>query len=237
VNPSRISTPVEKEIDRWDFKFHSKLAQFRVLILRNRDPQKTERNEDPWIKFRAELSTTDVNKQKLENFAPCRIEGSDIVKVREACQKHVENMLKLEWEKIIVIGFAQDHTPLADPGDSDHRRDPMVTLQFDFAIGYRSGAYFRREDYDPAGHYFKSRPSELLAGFSWDSATNVHVFPYDEELIGALQMLRARYTALNTEVEKLIKPDKLKDLFINLRNLLPPPPPAKEQKQIRSGKA
>lgn len=222
MNPSRISTPVQKEIDQWHFRFNQKIVIFHVSIHRCRDAQKSENNPEPWIKFIATIDTDELEKAKIKakEFAAVRIEEPDIQKLRERCQAHVQEMLKLNWQRVIIVGFQPEHEK--EIFMERQRREPAVQLQFDYAVGERAGEFFRRDDADESGYFLREAP-QLLSGYSWEKKF-VHVFPYDEKLLATLALLKSRYEELNNRVAELVKPGKLEQLTAALNRMLPAPP-------------
>jgi hypothetical protein len=223
VNPSRISTPVKKEIDEWHFRFNQRIVKFHVLIERCRDAQKSEDNPKPWIKFTETIDTLELDRAgiKKDEFAPVTFSDEDIHKLRERCQAHVQAMLKLDWKRVIVVGFKPEAEK--DILMERERRDPAIQLQFDYAVGERAGEFFRREDDDDSSYFLKEAPN-LLNGYSWDKETDVHVFDYDEQLLATLKLLKDRYAELNRRVADLVKPGKLEQLTAALNRMLPAPP-------------
>lgn len=221
MNPSRISTPVKKEIDEWHFRFNQRIVKFHVLIQRNRDAQKSEDNPKPWIKFIATIDTLELDRAGIKKgeFAPVTFDDEDIHKLRERCQAHVQAMLKLNWQRVIVVGFKPEVE--RDILMERERRDPAIQLQFDYAVGEQAGEFFRREDDDDSSYFLKAAPN-LLNGYSWEKE-NVHVFPYDEQLLATLRLLKDRYAELNRRVADLVKPGKLEQLAAALNRMLPAP--------------
>jgi hypothetical protein len=224
MNPSRIGTPVQKEIDEWHFRFNHKIIVFKVFIHRARDPQRSEDHPDPWIKFSAEVDSRSMEKAKIDpkEFALVTIKEDTIQKLRDRCQAHVEAMLRLNWKKVIIVGFQPEHEKELFMGRE--RRDPAVQLQFDYATGEQAGEFFRREDEDESKCYFLKEAANLLNGYSWEKKF-VHVFDYDESLMATLALLKTKYEELNNRVAELVKPGKLELLGAALNRMLPPPPP------------
>lgn len=222
MNPSRISTPVRKEIDEWHFRFNQRIVKFHISIQRNRDPQKTEDNPKPWMKFTATIDTQELDRAGIKKgeFAPVNFDDEDIHKLRDRCQAHVQAMLRLEWKRVIVVGFKPEVEK--DILMDRERRDPAIQLQFDYAVGERAGEFFRREDDDDSS-YFLKEAQNLLNGYSWDKESDVHVFDYDEQLLATLKLLKDRYAELNKRVAELVKPGKLEQLTAALNRMLPAP--------------
>jgi hypothetical protein len=219
MNPSRIHTPVSKEIDQWHFRFNQKTICVRVYLFRPRDAQCD--GVRPIINFHAKFDSLDLAKAGIEptEFAPASLQSQDINQLRALCEAHVQQMTKVEWEKVIVVGFANE-TEAEDKMD-EQRREAAIELKFDYAVGYRFNEYFRHEDYDETSVYFMRDAKDVLGGYGWDSEKDIRVFDYNDELLAALRVLKSRYAELNQRVAKLLAPKNVHLLVANLKTLIP----------------
>lgn len=232
MNPSRISTPVDKKIDEWHFKFMMKTVMFTVFIRRNRDAQSGEEDTLPKIKFEAKVDLKAIEAAKVDpkKFAPVSLMDEDINRLRTRCEEHCRKMLSVNWEKVIVVALhtnekAGEETWTHGTRCGD-RMNPYVNVQFDFEVAWRSGEYFRREEQEDAAHYWGETAERILHGVSFyqDKPEDyIHVYPYDEKLLATLVVLKDRYIELNRQLRELIKPKNMPKLMTSLQNLLPAP--------------
>ena len=212
MNPSRISTMVSKIIDTWHFKFNDKVIEVDVSMQRPRDAQTNPDREPPKVSFVAQTSCKGFDKQKISTseFAHIRFEDADINKLRVRCEKHIQSVLKLEWRKVLVVGFqpvvGNEGGRTEEEKKNYVQRNPAIELKYDFAVGMESvpPMYYRTEgDSNDAG-YLNRDATRLLASF-FDN-TSVRVFEYSAALHNTLCRVKERYGELNARVNSLIAP-------------------------------
>ena len=144
MNPSRISTMVSKIIDTWHFKFNDKVIEVDVSMQRPRDAQTNPDREPPKVSFVAQTSCKGFDKQKISTseFAHIRFEDADINKLRVRCEKHIQSVLKLEWRKVLVVGFqpvvGNEGGRTEEEKKNYVQRNPAIELKYDFAVGMES---------------------------------------------------------------------------------------------------
>ncbi len=231
MNPSRISTPVDKKIDEWHFKFMMKTVMFTVYIKRNRDAQSGE-DRTPKIKFEAKVDRKAIEEAKIDikTFAPVSLVDEDINRLRTRCEEHCRKMLSVNWEKVIIVALnihREDSKETWTHGTRyGDRMNAYVDVQFDFEVAWRSGDYFRREDQEDDAQYWGEKPEHILHGISFyhdQPKDHVHIYPYDEQLLAALNVVKDRYIELNRQLSELLKPKNMPKLMTSLQNLLPAP--------------
>lgn len=226
MNPSRISTPVDKKIDEWYFRFMGKDIKFNVYIHRERDPQANE-NRVPKIDFEAKVTEREIEDAKVDEkkFAPASFRDVDINKVRAMCETHCQKMLALKWTKCIVIGFDQGEKRRNDffsHGKLEGKRmNPFVELKFDFAVAMRSGEHYRYLEDDDDRSYWHSDPHHMLCG--WYGEGEITTLAYDEKTLAALERIKDSYLELNRRVGELLRPANIHRLVDSVHNLLPAP--------------
>ncbi len=232
MNPSRISTPVDKKIDEWHFRFLSKTVRFVVSIHRPRDAQEGDDDDRPKvINFSASVDKDDIVKAGIDpkKFATVKLSNTDINALRKQCQAHCHAMLALKWERVIVVGMDTNEKERDDifrgGGRFDGRRmNPWVNVQFDFAVARQAGKYFRPDDDDDDANYWPEDAKSMLRGFySHDKNQQAYVYPYSEELHETLVILKDRYIELNRQLTELIKPANMPKLMASVQKLLPSP--------------
>lgn len=220
MNPSRIGTPVRKEIDIWHFQFNEKIIPFHIDMHRARDAQKQRDEAAPVIKFQARVEEQDLVKAGVEPgmFITTSLKSPDINALRKACEDYVHHMLSLTWRKVIVVGFSSKTAE-----ESPH--EPAITLTFDYAVveTETTGQKFRNPGEVITG-YANKKASNVINGFCWDDK-NVHVFEYSDALLETLAALKARYRELNDRIASLVSPVHVETLITSLSKLLPAPKP------------
>lgn len=228
MNPSRISTPVDKKIDEWFFRFMGKDIKFNVYIHRDRDAQARE-DHAPKIDFEAKVTEREIEAAKVDEkkFAPASFRDADINKLRVLCETHCQKMLALKWEKCIVIGFdiaVKGRDDLFSHGKLEGKRmNPYVELKFDYATALRSGQHFRYLDDDDDRSYWHCDAQHVLCGWYSGDEDALTVLPYDEKTLAALARIKDSYLELNRRVSELLKPANIHRLADSIHNLLPPP--------------
>lgn len=214
VKHFRSSAPIERKIDEWNFRFNVIDYKVVVSIHRTPDPQKNNEN-DPDVKLIASYEG-DI-KQGVPWF---KLEHTDIATLRDNVQHVFENALKIEWEKIIVVGVEKTV-------GADREAEGLSKIKFAFAVGERSkcGQFYRLDEeshHTRNFHYFGHQGSRgetpgSLLGWGWhldDDDTTYHVIPYSAEVESTLAMIATKVDVLADQLAKLTAPDQIHKLSI-----------------------
>lgn len=204
MNPSRISTPIQKDIDEWLFHFNGKSVRFTVRMKRRRDPEAGETGTGAMglASFHAYFDRTHWTNQgmKLEDlgFAITPISGYDYNEVFEKVKHTVWAAKDQAWDKVIAMAVK-----------GIDRRSDADKVKLSWGIGFRSkdGTLYKTAD---SRNYVSRRPGELLTDSMSFDTEDIKIVPYTEAMEAALAKLDGMFVQFVEGLGKLFDdPEKL----------------------------
>jgi hypothetical protein len=180
MNPSRIGTPLNKQIDEWMFHFNGKAVKFTVHMKRRRDPEAGESGAGALglATFHAYLDRqylldNGMNLKEL-GFPITPVSGHDYNEVFEKVKHSVWAAKDQAWDKVIAMAVK-----------GIDRRTDADKVKFSWGIGYRSkdGTLYKTAD---SRNYVSRRPGELLHDSMSFDKDDIKILPYTEELEASL---------------------------------------------------
>lgn len=193
MNPSRISTPINKEIDEWHFNTcpgEKKVMHFRIDMHRPRDIE----SNDPM-----EFIAVSQSKWMEENNNAIVIRATSIPDLREKCLALARAYEESHWEKIIVV-YAADAAICWSADVSDH------PIKFDWGMGYRSkdGRFFRKMDMETESNsYTYQDAGYLMKSGNKDGKCIVH--PWTKELEESMKAMDEKFRQFSEALSAMIK--------------------------------
>lgn len=229
MNPSNIGTPVRKIIDTWHFWFH--LGQRHVLVWditmrRERDIERP----DPNFCFFASLNTKETPKEAVVALVgTTQHEATDMPAIRQLILAQIKLSETPIWRKVIVIG-AGTYSDTEDRRSEEGKKKRVIQSEVradvdDFrtdltwGVGEECNGWYRSEP----GRADKE-PARLLPGY-WKDNLVVTVYPYSDELLESLRLLKARMVVIGDALKQITQPEhieKIRQLPISGLPLLPP---------------
>jgi hypothetical protein len=182
MNPSRISTQFNKQIDEWFFHFNGKAVRYTIHIKRRRDPEVGESGAGAMglASFHAYLDRKylrdhDINEKSL-GFPLTPVSGSNYNEVFEKVKHMVWAAKSQAWDKVIAVAVS-----------GPDRKTDEDKVKFSWGVGFRSkdGTLYKTAD---SRNYVSRRPSEIITALSFGDKEIV-VYPYSPEQEAALKEL------------------------------------------------
>ena len=197
MNPSRITTPLDKKIDEWWFRYLDRPLKWAVYLHRTRDIE-AEVGGKFESYFYALPDEKSLKKLNLADFPRERIQGDSFDDLRTKVAALINSWLNATWEKVMVIYLEESKPQMTF--DNSRLLSDQNAIKFDYVICYRSkdSTFWKK----PGSLYVSRRMNDMLSNCG--SAGSFKAVEYSEELEASLKTLG----------------DKLKVLAIGLRQLV-----------------
>jgi hypothetical protein len=211
MNPSRISTALNKTIDEWLFYFNGRSVKFEVRLKRRRDPEAGETGAGALglASFHAYFDRKYWTDQGMTmdqlGFPVTPISGYDYNEVFERVKHVVWAAKDQAWDKVIAMA-----------AKGIDRRSDADKVKMSWGVGYRSkdGTLYKTAD---SRNYVSRRPGELLQDSIAFDAEDIKIVPYTEEMEAALIKLDGMFVQFVEGLGKLFdSPEKLLGITCNL---------------------
>ena len=204
MNPSRINTPLQKDIDEWLFHFNGKAVKFDVRMKRRRDPEAGETGAGALglASFHAYFCRKYWTDQGMTmeqlGFPVTPVSGYEYNEVFEKVKHMIWGAKDQAWDKVIAMAVKGiDRRSDADKG------------KLSWGIGFRSkdGTLYKTAD---SRNYVSRRSSELLQDSISFDTKDIKIVPYTEEMEAALVKLDGMFVQFVEGLGKLFDdPERL----------------------------
>jgi hypothetical protein len=216
MNPSRITTPLDKQIDEWWFKYMDRPLKWRVFLHRTRDIERENHGKFE-SHFYAVPDPKSLKKLELDTFPTERIEAPTFEELRAKVTALINSWLNATWEKVIVV-FLEESRAWPNLDNTRMINDHNV-VKFDFVVCHRSrdGQFWKK----PENTYVSRRIGDMIC--TTGETGSFQALVYSEELLASLNGLSEKLKVLACGLRELVfkRPEDFIRWFSGPIQLLP----------------
>ena len=203
MNPSRITTPLDKKFDEWWLRFRDRPLKYDIYIRRTRDIEaESSRGDGTTTGFACDFYAIPNDKSLAKINEPTypreRVEAKTYEELRAKVLSMVSNWLNAQWEKVIVIYMEGANDQMAF--DNSRLILDQNALKFDYTVCFRSkdGVFWKKPD----STFVTRRMGDMVLSFS--NAGSCHWVPWNEATEQSLADLRNKFKTLASGLRQLV---------------------------------
>lgn len=197
MNPSRITTPLDKKIDEWWFRYLNLPLKFDVYLHRARDIE-VEHGGKFESYFYAVPNRKSLERRKITEFPSERLQSATFEGLRSVVLKLINDWMNAMWEKVIVI-YLEESKPQMNFDNTRMLTDHDV-VKFDYVVCYKSkdSRFWKKAD----STFVSPRIDNMLS--TCGSLESFHAVPYTVEMEESLKILSEKLRVLACGLRQLV---------------------------------